>query len=517
MQLDIHPAQRVSVIPSPAPDVDILDAAVGLEMRGLVDETTQERFGRDVFEIARERVVVGLSPNTEPSPWSTAQYHGWQGWAERSLPGLDRFARGFLFGAGTLFVFLLLWFSDLSQRITPAGGIVVAASTYLASAGWSRLMSVSAGEVVHYSRVEADRQLIRYVTRAAATLAVLAGLMAVGYAVTGTLEGTLGPGSVVVASIANLTLFWLILAFAAAQRRPWLILLFAVGGLLGLTVARAVVEPSWGMHTQLALAGFNLAGVLYMASRAVLAYRPRHAFLERSGAAPLPARRRRYLAGLGIGYGFLILSDFIVLAAVGYFATTSHGSDIYLVLKLVAIIPLVISLGVMEVLEYRLGETIRRHEERLASSDPGFTTVIRRAFYTSLLSFGAWHTAAALIAATLVLPGMPLRHFVAESALTADIIVPGLLATLGTMFALAGMFCATLLSTMGDDETILKWLLAGLALSLVVGGSLYPALGIVGAATGFAAGTGAFLVLGVRAVVERMIDHSLLSYRQAIG
>lgn len=517
MHLDATKAQPIASAPQRAPDVDILDAAVGLEMRGLVDETTQERFGRDVFEIAREKVVVGLSPNTEPSPWATAQYRGWHGWAERSLPGLDRFARGFLFGAGTVFVFLLLWFSDLSQRITPAGGIVVAASTYLASAGWSRLMSVSAGTVVHYSPVEADRQLIRYVTRAVATLGLLIGVVAIAYSVAGVLNDTLGPGWVVMASIGNLTLFWLILAFAAAQRRPWLILAFAVGGLVGLVVGRAVLDPSQGMHTQMALAGFNLVAVIYMITGATLAYHPRYAFPAGSGQTPLSARRRRFLGGLGIGYGFLILSDFIVLAAVGYFGNTSHGSDIYLVLKLVAIIPLIVSLGVMEVLEYRLDERIRRHEEHLSSTDPGFTAGIRRAFYASLSAFGTGHLAAAVVGATLLLPGMPLRHFVAEAAITADIIVPGLLATFGIMFALAGMFCATLLSAMGDDETILKWLLVGLALSLAVGAGLYPALGIVGAATGFAAGTGAFLVLGARAVVRRMSAYALLSYRQEIG
>jgi len=517
MHLDATQAQPVLAAPQGAPDVDILDAAVGLEMRGLVDETTQERFGRDVFEIAREKVVLGLSPNTDPSPWSTAHYHGWQGWAERSLPGLDRFARGFLFGAGTLFIFLLLWFSDLSQRITPAGGIVVAASTYLASAGWSRLMSVSAGAVVHYSPIEADRQMVHYVTRAVGTLFLLLGGLAIGYALAGVLTDTLGPGSVVMASIANLTVFWLILAFAAAQRRPWLILAFAAGGLVGLAVSRAVLEPSQGTHTQVALAGFNLAGLVYMVLCAALAHHPRHAFPPGSGGARLSARRRRYLGGLGIGYGFLILSDFVVLAAVGYFDGTSHGSDIYLVLKLVAIIPLLVSLGVMEVLEYRLDERIRRQEERLSSADPGFTPGIRRAFFASLLAFGAGHLAAALIGAALLLPGMPLRHFVDEAAMTADIIVPGLLATFGIMFALAGMFCATLLSAMGDDETIFKWLLVGLALSLVVGAGLYPALGIVGAATGFAAGTGAFLVLGARAVVRRMGAYPLLSYRQEIG
>lgn len=517
MHLDLTQAQSVGAAPQQPPDVDVLDAAVGLEMRGLVDETTQERFGRDVFEIARERVILGLSPNTDPSPWSTAQYGGWRGWAERSLPGLDRFARGFLFGAGTLFVFLLLWFSDLSQRITPAGGIVVAASTYLASAGWSRLMSVSAGAVVHYSPAEADRQLVRYVARAVVTLALLIGVMAIVYATTGVLAETLGPGSVVMASIANLTMFWLVLAFAAAQRRPWLILVFAAGGLAALAIARAAVAPSQGMHTQIALAGFNLFGGLYMSTRALVALRSRHSHPARVEETPLPTRRRRFLGGLGIGYGFLILSDFVVLAAAGYFSTTSHGGDIYLVLKLVAVIPLLVSLGVMEVLEYRLDEKIRRHEERLASADPAFTAGIRRAFFNSLLVFGAGHLAAALAGATLLLPGMPLRHLVSQAAMTTDVIVPGLLATVGIMFALAGMFCATVLSTMGDDDTILGWLLVGLGLSLGLGAGLYPLLGIVGAATGFAVGTGAFLALGARAVAKRMVAYPLLSYRREIG
>lgn len=517
MHLDITPDRPVPATPREAPDIDVLDAAVGLEMRGLVDETMQERFGRDVFEIARERVEGGLSFESDPPRWSTREYHGFQGWAERWLPGLSRFAQGFLFGCGTLFVFLLLWFSDLSQRITPAGGVLVAASVYLTSAGWSRLMSVTAGDVVHYSRVEADRQLTRCVARAVATLTVLIGVVAVGYSSTGAFAETFGPGSVVSASIVNLTFFWLSLAFAAAQRRPWLILLSAAGGLVGYAVVGTVVDPSLGVHMQLSLAAGNAVSVVYMISRAMLAYRPRHAFLEHSGSSALPARRRRFLASLGIGYGFLILSDFVVLAAVGYFDSTRNGTETYLVLKLVAIIPLVVSLGVMEVLEYRLGEDIRRHEERLASSDPDFASSIRRAFYVSVLSFGTLHLLLGLVAATLLLPGMPLRGWVAESALTADMVVPGLLATFGIMFAVAGMFCATLLSTMGEDEVSLRWLLTGLALSLAVGGGLYPALGILGAAIGFTVGTGVFLVLGGRAVTARMAAYPLLSYRRAIG
>jgi hypothetical protein len=514
MYLDITRDRAVE--PRRAPDVDVLDAAVGMEMRGLVDETTQERFGRDVFQIARERVEGGLSVDSDLPRWSTAKYHGLQGWGERWLPGLDRFARGFLFGAGTLFVFLLLWFSDLSQRITPAGGVIVAVSVYLASAGWSRLMSVSAGSVVHYSLVEADRQLTRYVTRAVATLAGLIGLLAVGYASTEALTAALGPSSVVLASMANLTLFWLCLAYTVAQQRPWLILLFAMGGLIGYAAGGAVVDPLSGLHMQMALLAFNTLGVAYMVSRAVPAYRRRHTFVEPPGAAALPRRRRRFVAALGIGYGFLILSDFVVLATVGYFNTTWNGTETYLVLKLVAIIPLLISLGVMEVLEHRLGAVVRRHEERLPSSDPGFTTAIRRAFLRSVLAFGALHVLLGLATATLLLPGMPLRGWVSESALTADIALPGLLATLGIAFALGGMFCATLLSGMGDDEVSLKWLATGLALSLAAGGSLYFALGILGAAIGFAAGTGAFLALSGWTVMKRMAAYPLLSYCQAI-
>jgi hypothetical protein len=517
MHPDMTPARAVSIARREAPDVDVLDVAVGLEMRGLVDETTQERFGRDVFEIARQRLEEGLPLDQDPPRWSVPEYHGWRGWAERWLPVLHRFNRGFLFGAGTLFVFMLLWFSDLSQRITPAGGIVVAATVYLASAGWSRLMSVSAGAVVHYSRFEADRQLLRYALRAVATLSVLMALVAAGYAAVGTLTDTLGPGSVVMASIANLTLFWLTLAFAASQRRPWLILLSAIGGLAGYFIARTIGDLSPGMDTQVALATFNLVGILCMIGRALPAYRRQPAFPPLAAAGTLPRRRRRFLAALGIGYGFLILSDFVVLAGVGYFNGTRLGTEVYLVLKLVAIIPLVVSLGFMEVLQHRLGETISGHEERLASSDARFTPAIRRAFYLSVLSIGSLHMLGALVAGTLLLPGMPLRHVVAESALTADIIVPGLLGALGITFALAGMFCATLLSTMGDDEAILKWLLTGLALSLAVGGTLYPWLGIAGAALGFAAGTGAFLAFGARAVAARMGGYSLLSYRQAIG
>ena len=514
MYLDITPNRAVE--PRLAPDVDVLDAAVGMEMRGLVDATTQERFGRDVFQIARERVEAGLSIDSDLPRWSAAGYRGLQGWGERWLPGLDKFAQGFLFGAGTLFVFLLLWFSDLSQRITPAGGVVVAASVYLASAGWSRLMSVSAGAVVHYSLVEADRQLTHYAARSVATLAVLVGLVAAGYAAIGAFATTLGPGPVVIASMANLTFFWLSLAYTVAQRRPWLILLFALGGLLGYAVAEAVVHPSPGLHMQLALVSFNILGVGYMMGRALLAYRRPHTFLEPSGASTLSRRRRRFVAALGIGYGFLVLSDFVVLATVGYFDTTWNGTETYLVLKLVAIIPLVISLGVMEVLEQRLGETIRRQEERLPSSDPGFTTAIRRAFLLSVAAFSSLHVLLGLGTATLLFPGMPLRGWVSESALAADITLPSLLATLGIAFALGGMFCATLLSTMGEDEISLKWLAVGLALSLAVGGSLYFALGILGAAIGFAVGTGTFLALSGRTTMRRMAAYPLLSYCQAI-
>jgi MFS family permease len=345
---------------------------------------------------------------------------------------------------------------------------------------------------------------------------VLVGLVAAGYAAIGAFATTLGPGPVVIASMANLTFFWLSLAYTVAQRRPWLILLFALGGLLGYGVAEVVVDPSPGLHMQLALVAFNLLGVGYMIARALLAHRRPHTFLEPSGASTLSRRRRRFVAALGIGYGFLVLSDFIVLATVGYFDTTWNGTETYLVLKLVAIIPLLVSLGVMEVLEQRLGETIRRQEERLPSSDPRFTTAIRRAFLVSVAAFSSLHVLLGLGTATLLLPGMPLRAWVSESALTADITVPGLLATLGIVFALGGMFCATLLSTMGEDEISLKWLVVGLALSLVVGGSLYFALGILGAAIGFAVGTGTFLALSGRTTMRRMAAYQLLSYCQAI-
>ncbi|HSQ37811.1 MAG TPA: hypothetical protein VLS92_07965 [Acidimicrobiia bacterium] len=517
MYQDLTSDASLRTEPCRAPDVDVLDAAVGLEMRGLVDETTQQRFGRDALEIARERVEQGLTFSADTPLWSTREYRGYRGWAERWAPDLSRFAQGLVFGAGTLFVFLLLWFSDLSQHITPAGGVVVAVSVYLASAGWSRLMSVAAGGVVYYSLVEADRQLTRYVVRAVVTLALLTAVIALGYLAGDSFTDTLGPGWVVMATIANLTLFWLSLAYVVAQRRPWLILLFAAGGVAGFLIAGAAFDPSAGMHMQVSLAAFNVVSVLYMIGRAVMAYHPRYAFLELSEAAPLPARRRRFLASLGIGYGLLILSDFVILAAVGYFDSTRNGTEIYLVLKLVAIIPLVVSLGVMEILEFRLGETVRKHEQRFDSSDPRFTAGIRRAFYLSVLGFGGLHVLLGLAAATLLLPGMPLRGLVAESTLTADIIVPGLLATFGIMFALGGMFCATLLSTIGEDEVILKWLLIGLALSLAVGGGLYPALGMLGAAIGFAAGSAAFLVLGARTIVACMAAYPLLSYRRAIA
>ena len=503
--------------PRPAPGIDVLDAAVGLEMRGLVDETTQRRFGRDALEIAHQRVEQGLTFATDTPLWSTREYRGYRGWAERWVPALTRFAQGSLFGAGTLFVFVLLWFSDLSQHITPVGGVVVAVSVYLASAGWSRLMSVAAGEVVHYSLAAADRQLTRYVAKALATLALLVGIIALGYQMGGTFAGALGPLSVVIATIANLTFFWLGLAYVVAERRPWLVLLFAAAGVSAFLIVGAVLRPSAGMQMQLSLAACNLVGVAYMAGRALLAYRPRHAFLRTSQGEPLPARRRRFLGALGIGYGLLILSDFVILAAVGYFDHTRHGAEVYLLLKLVAIIPLVVSLGVMEVLEHRLGEVVRRHEEHFSYADPAFPTRVRRAFWASVLGFGGLHLLLGAAAATMLLPGMPLRSLVDESALTADIILPGLLATLGIMFALAGMFCATLLSSLGEDEVILWWLLAGLALSLAVGGALYPALGMLGAAIGFAAGTAVFWLLGARTVGARIGAYPLLSYRRAIS
>lgn len=503
--------------PREAPSIDVLDVAARLEMQGMVDETTQHRFGRDVFAIARQRVESGQYGERETAPWSTTGPSGRNPTVERWVGVVARFLQGALFGCGTLFVFLMLWFSDLSLNMSPAGGVLVATAVYLGCAGWSRLMSISAGGVVYYSPIEADRQLARYVLRAAVTLALVMGLISLGYAVSGAFSANLGPMGVVLATIANLTLFWLTLAYAAAQRRPWAVLVFTGVGVAGFFVAGALVDPARGMQMQLALAAFNGASLLYMAGCSLLAFRSRNSYLEYSRAAVLPRRRRRFLGALGIGYGFLILSDFVLLTAVGYFDAIGEGTKVYLALKLVAIIPLVVSLGVMEVLEYRLGEAINRHEQRVAPDDPAFAAGIKRAFLSAMLVFAGLHVLLGAVAGALLLPGMPLRHLIGDVAITADVVGPGLLAALGIMFALAGMFCATMLSTLGEDAVILKWLLYGLAISLVLGGALYPVAGILGAALGFAAGTGAFLWLGAHTVVTQMKAYPLLSYRQALG
>lgn len=491
----------------------MLAMAVGLEMRGLVDETPETE--PDVFEAAASRMRAGAELDSTPPVWADSGQSGIRSWMSEIAPALGLLLQGVVYGAATLFVFFLLWFSDLSRLITPAGGVVVALAVYVASAGWSRLMSVYAGGVIDYSRKVADYFLTIYYGRAVFALILLVGGLALAYAVAQSLTDVLGPFPVLLLSMANLTLFWLTVALVVAQRKAWLGPILAVGAVVLFLGLSSVVSVADGWRAQAFLGALNVLGLLYVVWRSIWVRRDLPASIEEyRDAIGINPRRGRSLFLFGIGYGFLILSDYAVLAVAGYFE--GGFDDAYLAIKLVSIMPLVLSLGAIEVLERRLSRSIDRQEGGHIENDPTVAVAIRRAFVRSLVVFGAIHAALGLATATLLLPGMPFGGLLSGSAVAAQLVALGFLSGLGVMFAVAGVSCTTLLGVLGEDRSGLGSLTIGIAVSLVWGAALYPVLGVLGPALGMASGAGVFLVLNTGLLTALLRDYPFLSYRKAL-